>query len=190
MQFDDYLSQHHIAMQPAERFAGYATDVLLPPDWEPYGAAPGIRVWLWRDDPRLAQFGANAVLNLYRVQAPEHPAALDLPALFATLCAQQRQSVPGNRELGRDLTEAPEGLGAAGTLILQIDHEVGTLDSATQTRIVPTDHGALIAQLTVTALHDSPVDWPHIVLTVAVDHAPDTVGFHGGEPTSAPQARL
>ncbi|RAU92529.1 hypothetical protein DQP58_18425 [Mycobacterium colombiense] len=100
------------------------------------------------------------MLTMHRVQVPLDPAEV-----FVMLCEQQLQTAPRCRELHREFTAAAEGVGMVGALAMQIAHEVGTVDSASQSRIIAAERETLIAQLTVTALHDSPVDRAHIWLT-------------------------
>lgn len=166
MRFDEFVAREHIEVRPADRFVGFSVGVELPPEWEQVDAKNGLRVWVWASDPRRKDFCGNAVLNLYRVQAVVEPSVL-----FAMLCEQQRQSVPNSRELLSDLAAATEGPGAAGTLVLQIDHVVGMIECATRSRIITVEHQTLVAELTVTALHDSPLDRSQIGLSVVVDHA-------------------
>ena len=161
MRFQEFVADHHIQVLPADRFVGFTVDVELPPQWEQVDAPSGLRVWVWTDDPRKEVFCANAVLNLYRVQA-----SVDSGALFSTICEQELQSVPNCRELYRNVSAATEGPGVAGTLVLQIDHGVGTIDSATRSRIISTEQETLIAELTISALHDSIPEEPQFVLSV------------------------
>jgi len=53
-----------------------------------------------------------------------------------------------------------------GTLALQVPSDQGLLDSESVTRILTAPHRTLIAQLTLTALPESPVDRNHIGLAV------------------------
>jgi hypothetical protein len=92
--------------------------------------------------------------------------ALDPAEVFAMLVEQQLQVAPASSELRRELTAATEGAGIKGLLAMQIAHELGTIDSASQSRIITAEQETLIAQLTVTALHDSPVDRAHVWLSV------------------------
>ncbi|ARR85389.1 hypothetical protein MOTT27_04568 [Mycobacterium intracellulare subsp. yongonense] len=132
----------------------------MPPRWELFDSAIGTRVWVWRDDPLIDVFCANAVLTMHCVETP-----LDPDGVFAMLSEQQSQSVPKCHELHREFTRAKEGVGMVGALTMQIAHELGTIDSASQSRIITAEQETFIAQLTVTALHDSPVDRAHIWLT-------------------------
>nr|WP_231986743.1 hypothetical protein [Mycobacterium sp. 852002-40037_SCH5390672] len=147
-------------MSPVDRFAGFVVEVGVPPGWEPFDSAVGARVWACRIDPCIDVFCANAVLTMHRVEA-----RLDAGEVFAMLVEQQLQSVPGCSELHRELAAATEGPGVAALLAMQIAHELGTVDSASQSRIITAEQETLIAQLTVTALHDSPVDRAGIWLT-------------------------
>lgn len=161
MRFDEFVQKRGLAVFPVDQFAGLAVQVGVPPGWEPFDSAPGVRVWVCRSDPLVAEFCANAVLTMHRVGA-----ALDPGEVFAMLADQQLQSVPGCHEVRRDLAAATEGAGVVGVLGMQITHELGTIDSVSQSRIVTVGQETLIAQLTVTALHDSPVDRTHIWLSV------------------------
>lgn len=162
MRFDEFVAEHHFQVLPADWFTGFSVGVELPPDWEQQADAPhGLRVWVWTSDPRRKVFCANAVLNLYRVEAAVEP-----EVLFATMCEQQLRSLPSCRELYRDFAAATEGPGGAGTLVLQIDHQVGTIDSATRSRIVVSGQETLIAELTITALHDPSREEPQFVLSL------------------------
>lgn len=82
------------------------------------------------------------------------------------LAEQQVQLVPGCSEMRRELGVATEGVGIVGLLAMKIDHELGTIDSESRSRIIATEQETLIAQLTVTALRDSPVRTSDIWLTV------------------------
>ena len=182
MRFDDFVTHQHIAVLPADRFGGLAVHVAMPPDWMPVDAADGVRIWIWLNDPCRDDFCANAVLTMHRIEA-----ALDSGEAFVMLCEQQRRSVPNCRELHRARAVADDGPGDTGTLVLRIDHERGTVDSVTTSRIVTFEQETLIAQLTVTALHDSSIDLAHNRLSVAADESPDasqTVHYHGGRPAT------
>jgi hypothetical protein len=175
MRFDEFVAESGVDVFPADRFAGLVVAVGLPPRWEPFNSAAGVRVWAWRDDPRIDVFCANAVLTMYRVQAPLDPAEV-----FVMLCEQQLQTAPRCRELQREFTAAAEGVGMVGALAMQIAHELGTIDCASQSRIIMAEKETLIAQLTVTALHDSPVDRTRIWLTARPGPAvvPASAGPH------------
>lgn len=166
MRFDEFVKQQHIDVLSVEGFEGFSVGVELPPDWAQVEAVDGLRVWVGANEPRSGEFCPNAVLNLYRVESLVEPGDL-----FSMLCEQQSQSVPGCRESYRDLAVAAEGPGVAGTLVLQIAHELGTIDSATRTRIVATEQETLIAQLTITALHDSTQRSPQFGLAIVVGDA-------------------
>lgn len=180
MRFDEFMARNGVAASAVDRFDGLAVDVGVPPDWDPFDSAPGIGVWACRDDPRIDQLCSNAVLTLHHVEAP-----LDAADVFAMLSEQQLQSVPGCRELHRELVTATEGPGVTGVLAMQISHELGILDSVSRSRIITTEQETLIAQLTVTALHASPVDRENIWLAVrpAPVRRPPT-GTDGGAPVS------
>ena len=185
MRFDEFVEKSGVAVCPVDRFAGFVVEVGVPADWEPVDSAAGMRVWVFRSDPRIDQFCANAVLTMHRLEAP-----LDAGEVFAMLVDQQLQSVPGCHELHRDLAAATDGAGVAGALAMQITHELGTIDSVSRTRIITTEQETLIAQLTVTALHDSPVDRSNVWLTVRMDAAPGPVSAdqHSGAPVAGTRA--
>lgn len=102
------------------------------------------------------------------------------------LTEQQLQSVPGCREIHRELAAATEGPGVMGVLAMQITHELGTIDSVSRSRIITAEQETLIAQLTVTALHDSRVARANIWLSLRKDGAvgPTSTGNHGGAPVT------
>jgi hypothetical protein len=177
MRFDKFVEKRGLAVSPVNRFAGFIVEVGVPPGWEPFDSAPGLRVWAWRDDPCIEKFCANAVLTMHRVEAPLNPADV-----FTMLAEQQLQSVPGCRELRRALGPAGESAGVHGYLALRITYELGAIDSASQTRIITAEQETLIAQLTVTAQHDSPANQAHIRLTVrpGATAAPAAAGGYRG----------
>jgi hypothetical protein len=164
VELDEFLAQHHITVHPVADFPGLAVGVLFPAGWETSDDSGWMRVWTWADDPHRDLFCASAVLTTHRLDA--HVQAGEM---FAILCEHQRHSVPNAREAHREFAAATEGPGEAGLLALEIDQVEGTLDSLTHTRIITTDDELLIAQLTVTALHDSRPDWSHIRLVVKLD---------------------
>ena len=167
MELVDFLAQHHIAVLPVDEFPGLAVGVLFPAGWEPFDDQGWMRVWTWADDPHRELFCASAVLTTHRVEA-----RVDAGEMFTMLCDHQRKSLLNAREAHREFATATEGPGKVGVLALEIDHAAGTMDSLTHTRIVTTDGELLIAQLTVTALHDSRPDWSHIRLAVVPAQAP------------------
>ncbi|RAV06707.1 hypothetical protein DQP57_20780 [Mycobacterium colombiense] len=175
MRFDEFVAETGLAVAPVDRFAGFVVEVGVPPRWEPFDSAVGVRVWAWRDDPRTDVFCANAVLTMHRVQA-----ALDPLEVFVMLCEQQLQTAPRCRELHREFTAATEGVGMVGALTMQIAHELGTVDSTSQSRIIMAEKETLIAQLTVTALRDSSVDPTQIWLSARPGPAaiPASAGRH------------
>jgi hypothetical protein len=181
MRFDEFVTAHGITVCPVDRFDGFAVHMQVPAGWELYDSAIGARVWVWRTEPRTSSFCANAVLTTHRVDA-----ALDVGEVFAMLAEQQLQSVTGGQELHRNLALATEDPGVAGTLAMRIGHELGTIDSVSRSRIITTAQHTLIAQLTVTALHDSPLDRANIWLSVRPDETagPASAGSHGGFPTA------
>jgi hypothetical protein len=161
MRFDDFVKKHGLAVSPVNRFAGFIVEVGVPPGWEPFDSAAGVRVWACRDDPCIKEFCANAVLTMHRVEAPLDPAEV-----FTMLADQQLQSAPGCRELRRELGPAGKSVGVQGLLAMQITHGLGAIDSASQSRIITAGQETMIVQLTVTARHDSPVSRAQIWLTV------------------------
>jgi Probable lipoprotein LpqN len=181
MRFDEFAEKCGVAVSPVDRFAGFVVEVGVPPGWEPFDSAPGMRLWICRNDPRIDEFCANAVLTMHRVEA-----SFDASEVFAMLVDQQLQSVPGCHELHRELAVDTESAGVVGALAVQITHELGTIDSVCRSRIITTEQETLIAQLTVTALHDSPVDRANIWLTVRMGAAAGSAsaGHHSGVPVS------
>lgn len=181
MRFDEFVEKRGVAVFPVDRFAGFVVEVGVPTDWDLFDSALGMQVWVCVDDPRIDEFCANAVLTMHRVEA-----ALEAGEVFAMLAEQQRQTVPGSQELHRELAAAAEGAGIAGALFMQIIGELGTIASVSRSRIITTEQETLIAQLTVTALHDSPVDRATIWLSVRARAAagPTSAGHHGGAPVT------
>ncbi|MBB5161892.1 hypothetical protein [Mycobacterium sp. AZCC_0083] len=161
MRFDEFVVGHGVAVSAVDEFAGFLVEVGIPADWDSFDSTTGMRVWIWRGDPGIREFCANAVLTMHSVEA-----VLDADEVFAMLVDQQVQSVPGSHELHRELAAATEGAGGVGTLAMQITHDLGTIDSVSRSRIITTEQETLIAQLTVTALHGSPVDRADVWLTV------------------------
>ena len=186
MRFDEFVENHGIAVFSVDRFAGLVVEVGVPSGWETFDSGTEVRVWVCRTDPRISEFCAIAVLTMHRVET-----ALDSGEVFAMLIEQQLQSVPGCHELHRDLAPATEGAGVVGTLAMQITHELGTIDSVSRSRIITTEQETLIAQLTVTALHDSPVERAHIWLSVRSGAAagPASAGHHGAVPVAGTRDR-
>jgi Probable lipoprotein LpqN len=185
MQFEEFVQKRGVGVSPVDRFAGSAVQVEVPSDWELVDSAVGMRLWVCRSDPRIDEFCANAVLTMHRVEA-----SLDASEVFAMLVDQQSQSVPAGRVLHHELAAATEGPGVAGALALRITNELGTIDSVSRTRIITTEQATLIAQLTVTALHDSPVDRAHIWLTVRTGAAGSpSAGHHSGAPVAGTRDR-
>jgi hypothetical protein len=181
MRFDEFVAKQGLVVSPVNRFAGFLVEVGVPPGWEPFESAAGVRVWAWRGDPYIEKFCANAVLTMHRVEAPLDPAEV-----FAMLVQQQLQSVPKCRELRRELGLAGESVGVQGSLAMQIADKLGTIDSASQTRIITAGQETMIAQLTLTALHDSPVDRAHVWMTVrpGATALPASAGSRGGVPVT------
>lgn len=177
MRFDEFVRETEIVVTPVERFAGFRVEVGIPAGWEPFDADVGVRIWACSNDPCIETFCANAVLTMHRVES-----ALDPGETFAMLAEQQLQSVPGAHEVGREIAEATEGAGVTSLLAMQIADVLGTIDSVSRSRIIRTEEETMIAQLTVTALHDSPVDRTQVWLTVqpATVTGLAPVGSHGG----------
>lgn len=98
--------------------------------------------------------------------------ALDPADVFAMLVEQQLQTTPKCYEVRRELGPAAESIGIQGLLAMQITHELGTIDSVSRSRIISAEQETLIAQLTVTALHDSPVERENVWLSVQMGAAP------------------
>jgi hypothetical protein len=63
---------------------------------------------------------------------------------------------------------------------MSIESQFGTIDSISRTRIITGAEETLIAQLTLTALHDSPVNWDNIHLRVDAVAAPSEAASGGG----------
>lgn len=177
MRFDEFTAQRGVAVIPVDKFAGFIVQVEVPSGWELFAEASGMAVWINTYEISTSEFCTNAVLTMNRVEA-----LLDPPKVFAMLNDQQLQSVPGCRELRRDLADATEGDGVVGLLAVEIDHELGTIESVSRTRIVRTEQETMIAQLTVTALQESAANGAPVWLTMrpntaAVSAAP--VHHHG-----------
>lgn len=179
LRLDEFLGNHDILMSVVEQFPEYAVDVALPPDWEPFHSPPDARVCIWRGDPDRERFCANVVLTMNQIEA-----VLDPAEVFPMLCEWQLHMVPGTQETSRDLSDATEGPGIVGTLALRIPSDHGLLDSESVTRILTTPQRTLIAQLTLTALLESPVDRNNIGLAVTHD-APDARATNPGSVTGA-----
>lgn len=183
MRFDEYALTREIGINPVDHFDGLVVEVGLPTAWEPFGSSPGMQVWFWRGDPNIAEFGANAVLTTSTVENP-----LDAFEVFAMLCEQQVQMVPGAVELDRASGAASEGPGVAGSLAMTMESQYGSIGSVSLSRIITTDRQTLIGQLTITALRDSPVEWERIWLYVKPRAATGSTSgeLRGGVPLSAP----
>lgn len=179
--FDDFLERTGITVFAVDQFAGFSVEVGLPPSWELFNSAVGVRVWVCRTDPPTSVFAANAVLTMHCVKA-----ALDAHEVFTMLVEQQLQSVPQCAELHRDLAAATEGTGSIGVLAMQIAHELGTIESVSRSRIITAEQETLIAQLTVTALRTSPVDLSHIWMSVRTGAVAGSMsaGHHAGVPAT------
>ena len=187
VRFDEFVADNGIVVTLTDHFGEFAVSVVLPPDWEPldtepYDTMPGTQAWFWPADPCIERhhFGANAVLSMSRVGA-----ALDPAEVFTMLCEWQLHMAGDTQEQHRVLEPATEGPGVIGTLMVEITtSEYGPIASVSRTRIIPAGPQTLIAQLTITALLDSPIDKAHIALTVAPGDAagPAPVGYHGEAP--------
>lgn len=157
---DQLIETTGTVVRPVDRFGGLLVKVGLPPAWEPVESPFGSHIWVWIGDPRIKDFGANAVLTMHVMES-----VLDGATVFSALCEQQLHMLSDGRELKRELSTATEGPGVTGLFVTQLTADVGAIDSVARSRIVTTDSETLIAQLTVTALHDSPVDWLQVWLT-------------------------
>lgn len=147
-------------MTPVDRFAGLVVEVGAPPGWKLLDSAAGIRVWVCRAEPS-SNFCANAVLTMHRIEA-----VLPADGVFAMLAEQQVESVSGCSQVWQELAVATEGAGMVGVLSMKLDHEFGTVESESRSRIITTEQETLIAQLTVTALEDSQLRASDVWLTV------------------------
>ena len=161
MRLDEFTNTRGVAVSPVDGFDGFEVQVGLPLGWEPFHSAPGAQVWTRSGDSCIDDFCRNAVLTMHHLAA-----SLDPSDVFAMLVDQQLHSLPGSRERHRDLAAATEGAGVRGSLAVEIAHDRNILDSVSQTRILTTDSATLIAQLTVSALRDSPAMGEAIWLTV------------------------
>lgn len=174
MRFDHYLQQRGITAVPVDRFDGLEVEVEGPHDWEAFEERPGLRIWVWRNDPYAQTFCANAVLTMHRV-----PVGLDAAEVFAMLSEEQVQLVPGCHEGRRTAAPADDGLGIQGQLSSYFDSEAGVIESLSSTRIIADDQQTLIAQLTLTALRESPVDWANIQMSVVAEPSPSAAPAAG-----------
>lgn len=161
MRFQDFLQENGFAASPVERFDGFVVEVGAASGWNPFDSGLGLRVWVCRNDPLINDFCANAVLTMHCVDA-----VLDAREVFSMLAEQQAHMVPGCHQLLCEWAAATEGAGVVGTLILDMPQTCGLIISESQSRIIATDRETLIAQLTVTALHNSPVNRSDVWLTV------------------------
>lgn len=183
MRFDGYAQTHNVVIKPVDHFDGLEVEVGLPPEWEPFDTSLGFQVWIWRGDPHIAEFGANAVLTMHTVEKP-----LDSTEVFAMLCEQQKLMVPGAQELERESATASDGPGIAGSLAMNIASQFGAIGSMSLSRIITTERQTLIGQLTITALRESPVKWENIWFYVKKNPEikPLFARNLGGVPLSAP----
>jgi len=179
LRLDEFLGEHDIHMSAVEQFPEYAVDVALPSNWEPFQSPPEARVCIWRGDPDRDRFCANVVITMSQIEA-----VLDPAEVFSMLCEWQAHLVPGTKETSRDLFDATEGPGIVGTHTMYIPSATGLLDSESITRIATTQQHTVIAQVTLTALPESPVDRANIGLAVTHD-APDARPKNSGGLTGA-----
>jgi hypothetical protein len=159
--FDEFVRANNIQQAAVDQFDEYRVDIELPADWEPFDSAPGTRTYIWRADPFIQQFCANVVLTMTRLET-----VLDPAEVFSMLCEGQLHTLPGSHETLRDVGEANDAGGVSGILAMQVDTGRGLVDSISLTHVVNNSEQTLIAQLTFTALRDSPVDCDHIRLIV------------------------
>jgi hypothetical protein len=193
VRFDQYVAERGIVVTPTDEFDGYSVTVGLPPDWALFdrgflGELAGKRVWGWPADPCAERFGANAVLSVSRVRA-----SLDPTEVFTMLSEWQTHMVEGTRERSRAVGPATDGPGVVGMLFMEIaTDEYGVVGSASRTRIVLAGSDTLIAQLTVTALIASPVDFADMGLTVSASNAPGPVptSYRGPAAAATTEERL
>ena len=182
MRFEDFLDEHALVAIPANHFAGFLVEVGVPPGWEPFVAAVGLRVWVRPGEAGDDAFCENAVLTMHCVEA-----SLNASDVFDMLADQQVLSVPGGHELHRDSAPATDGPGVVAAQTVRITGELGIIGSSSQTRIVSTAKETLIAQLTVTARSHSRADrgGPWLTLRSAGGEDSKSAYHHGGAPVSA-----
>lgn len=161
MRFDEFIHESEFVVTPVDVFVDFIVEVGMQPGWEPFESAPGLRLWMCRVDPYIDVFCANAVLTMHRVEAP-----LGAAGVFGMLVEQQLESVPMCSEVRRELAAATEGAGVIGVLEMRIEHELGTINSVSRSRIIASDQDTKIAQLSVMALADSPVNSAGVWMTV------------------------
>jgi hypothetical protein len=161
MRFDDFVGLRSLAVAPVDRFGGFVVEVGVPQGWYPFDSSVGMWVWVCRSDPRIDVFCANAVLTMHCVEA-----ALDAGDVFEMLAEQQLESALGSHEQSRTLNVATEGPGVVAVLAMEIADKLGVIESVTRTRIITAEQGTMIAQLTVTAMQDSPANRGRLWLTV------------------------
>ena len=179
MRIEQFLQTTGTATRQVDRFDNFMVKVGLPPMWQPMESPFATPLWIWVSDPCIKEFGANAVLTMYVLDSP-----ITGREIFPMLCEQQLQTFPQSRESKRELQDATEGPGLTGILVTQMDADVGAIDTVAWSRMITTDRETMIAQLTVTALHNSPVDWPEIWLSVetATTTGSVSVSRSGGAP--------
>lgn len=176
MRFDEFVHQNGISLAAVDQFDGYLVEVAVPPDWEGVQSSSNTPVLVWRDRHSQEPFCANAVLTMSQAEA-----ALNPDDVFAMLCEWQLQMMPGMLEVQRESGAAHAGPGVLGIFDLLINTDVGLLQSVVMSRIIATDTRTLIAQLTFTALADSPVHRSQIGFGVipASEAAPTPPPFPG-----------
>jgi hypothetical protein len=190
VRLDEYLSTNAITSAAVNHFPGYDVKVGLPAGWAPFDGGPGIKLWAWADDPNIDTFCSNIVLTMHAI-----PAAIDPAEVFAMLCDEQAHLLPDSTEQGRALGAASDGPGIVGRLAMTIGSEHGLLASESLTRIVTDTTETFIAQLTLTALSDSPVDhagiWLNVLPAASTGDAvgPAPLGYHGSAPAAAAEKR-
>jgi hypothetical protein len=168
VRFDEFAAERNISVSAVDRFAGYSVRVGLPADWWLFDSAPGVRIWVWRGDPRIGVFCSNAVFTMHRVEEP-----FDAGEMFGMLVDQQLQLVPPGQEQRRELASASEGVGFVGSVAIEFPLNCGTVVSESRSRIITTERLTLVAQLTLTALQDSPVDRAKAWMTVREEAVAD-----------------
>ena len=176
MRFDQFIEQSGIAVSPVDSIDGFIVDVGLPSEWAPLDSVHGVRVWIWRCDPHITEFCANAVLTMHCIDAP-----LEAGEMFAMLSEQQAHMLSGSRIEQNELGAAKEGPGFTGTFAMIFASPFGPIGSVSRSRIITADRRTLVAQLTITAMQDSPVDRTNIWLSVTPGASGDSVSRYCNE---------
>ena len=161
IRFDEYITANNVIVAAVDRFDDYTATVALPPDWEPITSAPATRAWVWRADPFRTRFCASVVLTHTLLEATPDPAET-----FTMLCAWNANLFPATYEYIREVEAANDGPGLLGRFAMLMNADVGVVTIESLTRIITTQQHTLIAQLTLTALAESPIDRPQIRLTM------------------------